>query len=575
MFPFLPEPLTNMFSMVKNVFIASAMILAPKYVEASEQEAELRHYLFEYYDKNVRPVDNIGDNVSLTMGIAAQTLESFNQKEESIMLNIWLRMNWIDTNLDWDESDFNVSFLAVNPKNVWVPDIELLNAAALPELYTLEGGMMLNSNGEFMWSRPGIFKFSCQLELIEFPFDRQECVMKFGSWIFSDQYLDINPYDVESRAVDVLTTFSHSEWKFENVYVTRTLETRDCCPDEHFPVMSYHFQFLRFPHYYKLSMAMTITLVVVSFIIMLMEPDNVSRTGTAVFIPLTILALQLTISNKIPVVGYFTLMDEFFLLCFVLSMFCSIESGIIYAMLTSKNKTLFNLIKKHLDPDTFVNNTLKIRQKRQRDREDDKQLVQQVLERTRCDTIEMNCININNEHNSTSNNEHNSTSNNEHNSTSNNEHNSISNNISFVDETSDIGSTRIPRNIDFDNTIKLLNSLEDGSQNIVSGTLNSNELRTDDYSSDISSNISNDSQCSNRSNSYHTAVQHSVNNTCGVTIQKTIPYNDKILALSEYELFIYYRLTIYIKRADNFFRMILPIIFFSYMGHLLSYEKEV
>ena len=139
------------------------------------------------------------------------------------------------------------------------------------------------------------------------------------------------------------------------------------------------FQFLRYPHYYKLSMAMTITLVVVSFIIMLMEPDNVSRTGTAVFIPLTILALQLTISNKIPVVGYFTLMDKFFLCCFVLSMFCSIESGIIYALLTSKNITLFNIIKKKLDPDEFIKNTLEMKSRRRQNLLDDEQIVQNSL----------------------------------------------------------------------------------------------------------------------------------------------------------------------------------------------------
>ena len=80
-------------------------------------------------------------------------------------------------------------------------------------------------------------------------------------------------------------------------------------------------------------MGMTITLVVVSFIISLISPDNVSRTGTAVFIPLTILALQLTIADKIPVVGYFTLMDQFFLCCFITSMICIIMNIILFKIL--------------------------------------------------------------------------------------------------------------------------------------------------------------------------------------------------------------------------------------------------
>ena len=91
-------------------------------------------------------------------------------------------------------------------------------------------------------------------------------------------------------------------------------------------------------------MGMTITLVIVSFIIMLMPPDNVSRTGTAVFIPLTILALQLTLADKIPVVGYYTLMDFFFLLCFITSMLVSIESGLVYCLITSKSPNFYNWI---------------------------------------------------------------------------------------------------------------------------------------------------------------------------------------------------------------------------------------
>ena len=91
---------------------------------------------------------------------------------------------------------------------------------------------------------------------------------------------------------------------------------------------------------------MTITLVYVSFIIMFLPADNISRTSTAVFIPLTILALQLTIVDKVPVVGYYTLMDKFFLACFILSMIVSMESGLVYSLLVSRPKWLYNLISK-------------------------------------------------------------------------------------------------------------------------------------------------------------------------------------------------------------------------------------
>ena len=310
---------------------------------ANQDEKKLLTNIFENYDKTTRPIKNYKEPVIVEMGLGVQTLESFNQMEESLALNIWLRTNWKDENLAWNNKS-NITFLSVNKEDIWTPDIELLNAASKPEIYTLKGGINLYNDGSIMYSKPGIFKYSCSLNLKLFPFDKQNCTMKFGNWIYNNKYVYIKPYEDEKRQVDILSSFSHSEWDIEKVEVFTKNETRECCPGEEYNTLYYSFILKRYPHYYKISMGMTITLVVVSFIISLMSPDNVSRTGTAVFIPLTILALQLTIANKIPVVGYFTLMDQFFLCCFITSMICSIESGLVYALITTKSPWFFKLV---------------------------------------------------------------------------------------------------------------------------------------------------------------------------------------------------------------------------------------
>ena len=111
------------------------------------------------------------------------------------------------------------------------------------------------------------------------------------------------------KQIDILDEFSHSEWKINDVSVVNFNETRPCCPTMSFTTNKYTITLERYSHYYNISMGMTVALVFVIFIIMLIKPTNISRTSTAVFIPLTILALQLTLADKIPVVGYYTLMD--------------------------------------------------------------------------------------------------------------------------------------------------------------------------------------------------------------------------------------------------------------------------
>ena len=46
------------------------------------------------YNKFIRPVNNFNDTLDVTIGLAVQNIESFNQIEETIQLNVWLRKYW-------------------------------------------------------------------------------------------------------------------------------------------------------------------------------------------------------------------------------------------------------------------------------------------------------------------------------------------------------------------------------------------------------------------------------------------------------------------------------------------------
>ena len=43
---------------------------------------------------------------------------------------------------------------------------------------------VIKYDGKVLWSPPAIFKSACPIEVRFFPFDQQECFMKFGSWAY-------------------------------------------------------------------------------------------------------------------------------------------------------------------------------------------------------------------------------------------------------------------------------------------------------------------------------------------------------------------------------------------------------
>lgn len=448
---------------------------------ANQEETFLRQTLFSSYNPKVRP---ISESIPVEIGLAVQNIESFDQMQESIVLNIWVRETWYDPRLEWESSLSNLTFISVDIDEVWTPDIELLNAAALPEVYTLKGGLSLYSSGLVFYSNPAVFKTACSLKLELFPFDTQVCSMKFASWVYSNRYLNLTAYADKSKQIDILPSFSHSEWQIGSFSLTETLEYRDCCPGDPFNELNYEITLDRYPHYYKLSMGMTIALVLVSFIIMLIEPANVSRTSTAVFIPLTILALQLTLADKIPVVGYYTLMDNFFLCCFITSMLVAIESGIIYSLIMTESSAIINFSSRNFDIKKLMD-----KDKEQRDNNASRK--NKHIEEIR----RLKMMNIDN-----------------------NDH----------------------VNQEFNDVIQVVEGAAEGA---------ASESSTDnaEVESVMSLPIDND-------------------------VVKTIPHDARILKFTYKERLIYNEMVKYIKFADNIFRILLPIIYLSYVGSLMAQE---
>ena len=67
-----------------------------------------------------------------------------------------------------------------------------------------------------MWIPPAIYKSSCTIDVQYFPFDQQECEMKFGSWTFNGDQVKLGWYE-GAESVDLSDYVNSGTWDITDV----------------------------------------------------------------------------------------------------------------------------------------------------------------------------------------------------------------------------------------------------------------------------------------------------------------------------------------------------------------------
>lgn len=310
----------------------------------ANKEKELYKNIFSNYNSNIRPVKNFNDSTKMKIGIEIEGLEYFNQVSETIGLNIWVTMSWKDEYLTWDKDFYGINYLNIESSKLWLPDLELYNAAKLPSVYNINDQLTVYNDGTIIYKRPATFSFLCPLELSRFPYDKQTCSMEFGSWKFNNAILDIIPFSNKDyrKAIIIDSKFSHNEWNIKETSYKHEYNEYLCCPGELWPVTTFDITMQRNSQKYDIILIMNTILVFTAYIISLIKFKNYRRTYILVFIPLTIIWLIQSISYKIPVIGYFTTMQKILFMSFIVCELFAGMSGILYSLYSE----FYNILEK-------------------------------------------------------------------------------------------------------------------------------------------------------------------------------------------------------------------------------------
>uniref|UniRef100_A0A4W6BWF0 Cholinergic receptor nicotinic alpha 2 subunit n=1 Tax=Lates calcarifer TaxID=8187 RepID=A0A4W6BWF0_LATCA len=259
----------------------------------SHAEDVLFKKLFAGYNKWSRPVPNISDVVIVKFGLSiAQLIDVVRSQPPKTSLCI--SQEWNDYKLRWRPSDYdNVTSIRVPSELIWVPDIVLYNNADGEFAVTHMTKAHLFHTGKIRWVPPAIYKSSCSIDVTFFPFDQQNCKMKFGSWTYDKAKIDLERIE---NTVDLNNYWESGEWAIINAVGTYNTKKYDCC-HEIYPDITYFFIIRRLPLFYTINLIIPCLLISCLTVLVFYLPSDCGEKITlciSVLLSLTVFLLLIT-----------------------------------------------------------------------------------------------------------------------------------------------------------------------------------------------------------------------------------------------------------------------------------------
>ncbi|XP_051986274.1 acetylcholine receptor subunit alpha [Xyrauchen texanus] len=290
----------------------------------SEDETRLVKTLFTGYNKVVRPVSHFKDPVVVTVGLQLIQLISVDEVNQIVTSNVRLKQQWKDVNLQWNPDDYGgIRKIRIPSTDIWKPDLVLYNNADGDFAIVHETKVLLEYTGMITWTPPAIFKSYCEIVVLHFPFDLQNCSMKLGTWTYDGNLVIINP---DNDRPDLSNFMESGEWVMKDYRNWKHWVYYACCPDTPYLDITYHFLLLRLPLYFIVNVI--IPCMLFSFLtglVFYLPTDSGEKMTLSISVLLSLTVFLLVIvelipstSSAVPLIGKYMLFTMIFVIASII-----------------------------------------------------------------------------------------------------------------------------------------------------------------------------------------------------------------------------------------------------------------
>ncbi|XP_071955381.1 neuronal acetylcholine receptor subunit alpha-10-like isoform X2 [Antedon mediterranea] len=216
------------------------------------------------YNKRLRPITNSSNSIDVYFTFKMKQIVDISERDQILKLNMHIFEHWFDEKLTWNPADYeNIYEVRIPGSEIWIPDITLYNTGKSKDSDFMDKLLLTNAvlrhDGLVrIASKPFIVHSICLLDITHFPFDYHECDLKFGSWTYDQQYLDL--FNATAAPI-IYELMENEQWKMLNTHFVRSVEQYLCCPDVSYVDVTCKIKLRRKPLYYIYNLVMPIFLL--------------------------------------------------------------------------------------------------------------------------------------------------------------------------------------------------------------------------------------------------------------------------------------------------------------------------
>lgn len=191
-------------------------------------------------------------------------------------------------------------------EQIWLPDIVLYNNADGNYEVTIMTKAIIHEDGRVVWNPPAIYKSSCQIDVQYFPFDKQECFMKFGSWTYDGNQVDLKHLNeipnenIVPMGIDLSEFYLSVEWDIMAVPAMRREKFYSCC-EQPYPDITFNITLRRKTLFYTVNLIIPcVGISCLSVLVFYLPSDSGEKVSLSISIMLSLTFFFLVLAEIIP-----------------------------------------------------------------------------------------------------------------------------------------------------------------------------------------------------------------------------------------------------------------------------------